>query len=29
LVTKGKIVIDLDYAKSKIEALKYKTFQAA
>jgi ATP-dependent Clp protease ATP-binding subunit ClpX len=29
LATKGKIVIDLDYAKSKIEALKYKTIQAA
>ena len=29
LAVKGKIVIDLDYAKSKIEALKYKTFQAA
>jgi len=29
IVTKGKIVIDLNYAKSKIEALKYKTIQAA
>jgi ATP-dependent Clp protease ATP-binding subunit ClpX len=29
LATKGKIVIDLDYAKSKIEAFKYKTIQAA
>jgi ATP-dependent Clp protease ATP-binding subunit ClpX len=29
LTVKGKIVIDLAYAKSKIEALKYKTFQAA
>jgi ATP-dependent Clp protease ATP-binding subunit ClpX len=29
LAVKGKIVIDLAYAKSKIEALKYKTFQAA
>lgn len=29
MVTKGKIEISLDYAKQKIEALKYKTFQAA
>ena len=29
LTVKGKILIDLAYAKSKIEALKYKTFQAA
>jgi ATP-dependent Clp protease ATP-binding subunit ClpX len=29
LTVKGKIVIDLAYAKSKIESLKYKTFQAA
>lgn len=29
LANKGKIIIDLAYAKSKIEALKYKTFQAA
>ncbi len=29
IVTKGTIVIDLNYAKSKIEALKYKTIQAA
>jgi hypothetical protein len=29
LANKGKIIIDLVYAKSKIEALKYKTIQAA
>jgi ATP-dependent Clp protease ATP-binding subunit ClpX len=29
LANKGKIVIDLAYAKSKVEALKYKTIQAA